>query len=277
MDEKSYQTVLEDLLKRVEEDKVKIDNIYMTLYAKAGNKISTILAFLHNRFNMLIKELNSSSKSKEDSSKPYLKAESSRKLIEAIKIKDDLIYISKDRIEIEFNNNYNKLLKDLSPQLKESGGSEIENYTEFNIISYEPIFLLKNIFTLGQIKNIIFASTGPKPEIVFDDALENNIRIVNNEEYCLVYDEEIPNSNLSIKDLKKWWENKSPNKILPRLLESIEDNVIEKMFFSIYYNHVYKKYATDDLPALLPQVYLHYDPKTIQELKGKKRLLNQRM
>lgn len=40
----------------------------------------------------------------------------------------------------------------------------------------------------GAPKNLIFASTGPKPEIVIQDAINNDIRIVRNEEHCLVYD-----------------------------------------------------------------------------------------
>lgn len=98
-----------------------------------------------------------------------------------------------------------------------------------------------------------------------------------NEEYCLVYDEEIVNSNFSIKNLITWWEKKNSDKLLKRLLESVKNNEIEKRFFMKYYDVIYKKYNSDELPALLPQVYMHYDPKTFKELKGQSRLLNQRM
>jgi hypothetical protein len=37
----------------------------------------------------------------------------------------------------------------------------------------------------GQLKNIIFASSGPKPEIVFTDAVNNLIEIIKNAEHCL--------------------------------------------------------------------------------------------
>jgi hypothetical protein len=37
-------------------------------------------------------------------------------------------------------------------------------------------------------KNLIFAANGPKPGLVLRDALNNDIEIVRNGEYCLVYD-----------------------------------------------------------------------------------------
>ena len=44
----------------------------------------------------------------------------------------------------------------------------------------------------GQSKNIIFAANGPKPEIVLRDAINNDVEIVKNAEYCLVFDRPIP-------------------------------------------------------------------------------------
>ena len=40
----------------------------------------------------------------------------------------------------------------------------------------------------GQLKNIIFASTGLKPRIVLRDAINNVVEVVENAEYCLFYD-----------------------------------------------------------------------------------------
>ena len=39
----------------------------------------------------------------------------------------------------------------------------------------------------GSPKNIIFAADGPKPEIVFRDGINNDIEIVKNAEFCLIY------------------------------------------------------------------------------------------
>lgn len=44
----------------------------------------------------------------------------------------------------------------------------------------------------GPTKNLIFAANGPKPEIVLRDAVNNDIEIVENAEYCLVYEDPIP-------------------------------------------------------------------------------------
>ena len=46
------------------------------------------------------------------------------------------------------------------------------------------------------IKNLIFAADGPKPEIVIEDSISNSIKIVKNEEFCLVYDRAIPSTGL---------------------------------------------------------------------------------
>ncbi len=57
----------------------------------------------------------------------------------------------------------------------------------------------------GELKNIIFAADGPKPEIVLRDALNNVIEITKHEEHCLVYDRPLPESGLSWRELVSWW------------------------------------------------------------------------
>ena len=59
----------------------------------------------------------------------------------------------------------------------------------------------------------------------------------------------------------KWWEPKSLNEnvqqdLFTRLLNSM-DSKPEKYFFTQYYK-IYEE--REDFPALIPQVYLHYDP-----------------
>ena len=49
----------------------------------------------------------------------------------------------------------------------------------------------------GEIKNIIFAANGPKPDLVLTDAVHNTVDIVANAEYCLVYDKPITGEGLS--------------------------------------------------------------------------------
>jgi len=133
----------------------------------------------------------------------------------------------------------------------------------------------------GKVKNIIFAANGPKPEIVLTDALNNNIQIAKNNEYCLVYDKTISANGLKWVDLVKWWSEKigiernadCARNLFDRLRISISSPP-EFTFFDTYY----REYARlkNKMPALLPQVYLHYDPYSMKR-HGFKYLLRQRM
>jgi hypothetical protein len=58
----------------------------------------------------------------------------------------------------------------------------------------------------GLIKNLIFAADGPKPRIVLRDAVENIIEIVENEQFCLVYDRPLGAEGLTCAQLVGWWE-----------------------------------------------------------------------
>ncbi len=147
----------------------------------------------------------------------------------------------------------------------------------------------KQVFRVHQdtgiqdsVKNLIFAANGYKPEIVLDDALSNRIKIVKNSEYCLIYNKPIKNTGLLWVDLVEWWaelnkkeRNKDTAKELnDRLLNSL-DSIPEQILFKTYYK-IYSKELKRKLPALVPQVYLHYDPYSINKY-GIQYLLRQRM
>lgn len=135
-----------------------------------------------------------------------------------------------------------------------------------------------------QVKNLIFASTGLKPEIVLADAVNNDIRITKNEQFCLVYDQPISNNGLLWTDLLKWWSSQGGasmssiqvERSLYKRLESSLSSPPEKLLFYTYY-HEMRPVLERDLPALIPQVYLHYDPYTIGARAGKPLLPRQRM
>jgi len=134
----------------------------------------------------------------------------------------------------------------------------------------------------GNIKNLIFASTSYKPEIIIKDALNNDLEIVTNKDSVLIYDELIPNDGLKWIDLVMWWSKlkqqerslQLANELKNRLFASL-DSKPERDFFNYYYTR-YAKILGKELPALIPQVYLHYDPYTIKK-HGIKYLLRQRM
>jgi hypothetical protein len=130
----------------------------------------------------------------------------------------------------------------------------------------------------GQLKNLIFASTGPKPEIVFRDAINNVIDITRNAEHCLFYDRPLNNGGLTWGELVTWWrltaklDNKDDNEVgrnlYGRLSASVKDNPVERLVFRTYCERYGGDQATS-LPALLPQVYLHYDPLTWRQRGGR--------
>jgi len=121
----------------------------------------------------------------------------------------------------------------------------------------------------GEMKNIIFAADGPKPKIKIKDALNNDLEITENADYCLVYDRPLDEGGLTWRQLVAWRagsdsltedeERATGRELYRRLLKSAA-NGAERFIFERYC----ARYATCgfDIPALIPQVYLHYDPYT---------------
>ncbi|MBN2551090.1 MAG: hypothetical protein JXB15_18150 [Anaerolineales bacterium] len=135
----------------------------------------------------------------------------------------------------------------------------------------------------GSPKYIIFASTGPKPDIVIDDAVNMNIRVVRYADQCLIYDQPPPHGDLTWEMLVEWWskikaedaEDKKTRRDLGYRLRASLQSEPEKMLFDTYFRDVKVIYGVN-LPALLPQVHLHYDPIRQNE-RSKPVLVRQRM
>jgi hypothetical protein len=128
----------------------------------------------------------------------------------------------------------------------------------------------------GRPKNLIFASTGPKPELAFVDAVNNDIAIVRHAEHCLVYEDPIGESGLPWSRLVEWWaaregldsgESATRKSLADRLLKSLGSEP-ERRLFNAYFK-AFRPRLADALPALVPQVYLHYDPMTLRELRAR--------
>lgn len=135
----------------------------------------------------------------------------------------------------------------------------------------------------GKPKNLIFAANGPKPDLVLVDAINNDVRIAKNEQYCLVYAEPIPATGLLWQDLVGWWaaqanavEGKTPERALYDRLEQSLASDPERQLFKHYFKQ-YHKALGERLPALIPQVYLHYDPLTVRARAHGRVLPRQRM
>jgi hypothetical protein len=136
----------------------------------------------------------------------------------------------------------------------------------------------------GELKNLIFAADGPKPDIVLVDSVNNVIKIVKNAQYCLVYDRPLGEQGLTWQMLVDWWseregiadKRRAATTLYKRLLRSLDDGP-EKLVLRTYAKR-YRPAGGFDLPALVPQVYLHYDPYTKAERGAEGKVLSrQRM
>lgn len=129
-------------------------------------------------------------------------------------------------------------------------------------ISNELIYkIYKRQAAKSNMKNLIFAPLGKKPDIVIDDAIANDIKIVGDTDNCLLYDFEPNADGLLWNTLVKWWGSAHASEniqkdLFKRLLDSL-DSQPEKDFSTQYYT-IYQN--ANEYPALIPQVYLHYDP-----------------
>jgi hypothetical protein len=127
----------------------------------------------------------------------------------------------------------------------------------------------------GEMKNLIFAADGPKPRIVLADAVSNTIDIVDGANRCLVYDRPLAPVGLTWGELVAWWSQTYPGtagtaltpakQLYARLARSLAGDG-EKVLFRTYCER-YGQAGAEAAPALIPQVYLHYDPYTARELQ----------
>ncbi|WP_433616885.1 hypothetical protein ACQP2P_16130 [Dactylosporangium sp. CA-139114] len=155
-------------------------------------------------------------------------------------------------------------------------------------ISGAPVFAPRRIGAgvRGTMKNLIFAAIGPKPKIVITDALNNDLRITGNVQNCLMYDRPLPAHGLTWSDLTSWWAEQQGMggasdhdvslSLYQRLNASLGDNDAERRILRTYTNRYVR--LGPDIPALIPQVYLHYDPYTRSQYPpGQAPLQRQRM
>ncbi len=124
---------------------------------------------------------------------------------------------------------------------------------------------------MGRPKNLIFASS-VKPDLRFRDAVNNDVEIVTNADKVLVYDRPIGAEGLRWRDLQLWWSEtkgianakEAKTTLYRRLRESLSENSPPQLLlFEAFYSGFGS--AIPDLPALLPEVWLHWDPKTVRE------------
>lgn len=61
----------------------------------------------------------------------------------------------------------------------------------------------------GEFRNLIFAGTGPKPEMVLDDSVGNYLEITANAEHWLFYDRPLTSQGLTWRHMLDWWPTTS--------------------------------------------------------------------
>ena len=137
----------------------------------------------------------------------------------------------------------------------------------------------------GKPKNLIFASNGPKPEIGFADAINNDIVILSHADSCLVFDRPMSRGGLLWSELVEWWlaehcdpgtsEEGARKSLGARLRVSLASDA-ERGLFDTYFRR-FRPVLGDKLPALVPQIYLHYDPAIVSRLTHREPLPRQRM
>ncbi|WBG93554.1 hypothetical protein N5580_22325 (plasmid) [Pantoea piersonii] len=165
-----------------------------------------------------------------------------------------------------------KLAAKLNELLRPDGYSAI-------ITAYQsghPVYALRHHEkgVKGNVKNLIFASVGAKPEFILTDAINNDVVITHHADKCLVYDEIPPPTGLKWDDMVGWWQRReniidsgeARNSLGKRLLRSVKmtGSPGEVLIFETYFKRFQKKYSRN-LPALIPQVYLHLDPLSQKE------------
>jgi hypothetical protein len=156
----------------------------------------------------------------------------------------------------------NEPLRPCGVELWEAG--EDGGYPVFKIIALSSA-------SVGRPKNLIFASP-VKPDLRFRDAVNNDIEIVTNADKVLVYDRPIGLDGLLWRDLQAWWaeaqgftsKDDAKTTLYRRLQESLPVNSPpQRHFFRAFFQSF--RNVVPDLPALLPEVWLHWDPKTVKE------------
>ena len=147
-----------------------------------------------------------------------------------------------------------------------------------------PVFTVVSIRTARnrRPKNLIFASLS-KPDLRFRSAVDNDIEIASNPDDSLVFDRIIGDDGLRWNDLQDWWkelnnindDTEAKKTLYGRLIKSLPvSSPPQRNLFNLYHE-IYGSHIPD-LPALLPEVWLYWDPKTIQE-RGRDAMLHFRM
>jgi len=125
-------------------------------------------------------------------------------------------------------------------------------------------------------RNLVFATIG-KPDLVFVDVTQGIVGDVSRN--ALVFTTAPSSSVLTYGELAAWWKEVGDSEKLSDRLYRSRGSEAEGKVFKFYAEKFvpHNPVERGRYPALLPQVWLHFDPVTLQGRKGKKVLPRQRM
>ncbi|WP_069764873.1 hypothetical protein [Streptomyces sp. LUP47B] len=167
----------------------------------------------------------------------------------------------------------NKHLQPVGAQLRLEG--EQDGYPLFQLVQ-------SGQGTGRRPRNLIFATLG-KPDIRFTSALDNDIEIAERSDQVLVYDRPVGKNGLLWRELLAWWQEtreiSDPERATWSLFDRMDSSLPaksdgQKNLFWLYHN-IYRE-DLSAVPALLPEIWVHWDPRTVRE-RGALALQNLRM
>lgn len=172
-----------------------------------------------------------------------------------------------------FVGSVNGVLRSCGVELRETGADG--GYPVFQIVALHT-------GVPGALKNLIFASS-VKPDLRLTDAINNNVEVVTNIDKVLIYDRAIREEGLTWAHLQDWWAStnhladpaEAKRSLYDRLLGCLPATSPPQRFFHLSYFRLFRG-RIPLLPALLPEVWLHWDPQTAKQ-RGPDALLRSRM
>ncbi|WP_189594535.1 hypothetical protein [Streptomyces massasporeus] len=167
----------------------------------------------------------------------------------------------------------NTHLNPTGAQLSQQG--ETDGYPHFQLVEHGR-------GTARRPRNLIFATLG-KPDIRFTSALDNDIEVAEHADEVLVYDRPIGKQGLLWRHLLSWWQEtrgitdqeQAPRSLYSRMEASLPPRSPGQKNLFWHYHHAHRDHL-NDVPALLPEIWLHWDPKTLRE-RGAHAMQNLRM
>lgn len=134
---------------------------------------------------------------------------------------------------------------------------------------------LREAVGIDEIQTIVFASDG-KPDLVLQDVPNSQLADVKGA--ALIWRTQITDKGLTVADMLHWWRsNHRADDGLYRRFSDCCQNNDERSVLDFYYQTLVKMREKCELPALLPQVWLSYDPLTREQRYGKPALDRQRL